>query len=128
VIAPETYVLKETGLPAEQAAVQLWGDCGRVVFGVTQGPRGGVFATGKEPQGLQRWEAVPVDGVDSCGAGDTFHGAYAWALAHGQAAAECFETAAWSAALKVAQLGNAGIPTLEQLENARAAGRAAAPT
>ena len=120
VIAPETYVLKETGLPADEAAAELWGDCCRAVFGVTQGPRGGVFTTGEDPGRLQRWEAVPVDGVDSCGAGDTFHGAYAWALAQGQAAAECFETAAWSAALKVAQLGNAGIPTLEQLQSARA--------
>lgn len=126
VIAPETYVLKETGLPADAAAVELWGHCCQAVFGVTQGSRGGVFTTGEEPGRLQRWEAVPVDGVDSCGAGDTFHGAYAWALAQGQAAAECFETAAWAAALKVAALGNAGIPTLEQLESARAAGRAGA--
>ena len=47
VIAPETYVLKETGHPAERAAVELWGDSCRAVFGVTQGPRGGVFTTGK---------------------------------------------------------------------------------
>jgi sugar/nucleoside kinase (ribokinase family) len=126
VIAPETYVLKETGHPAEQAVVELWGECRPVVFGVTQGPRGGVFTTGKEPDRLRRWEAVPVAGVDSCGAGDTFHGAYAWALAQGQAAAECFETAAWSAALKVARLGNAGIPTLEELTSARASSRASA--
>ena len=57
--------------------------------------------------------------MDSCGAGDTFHGAYAWALAKGLSPAECFETAAWSAALKVSQLGNKGIPTLDQLEEAR---------
>jgi sugar/nucleoside kinase (ribokinase family) len=127
VIAPETYVLKETGLPADEAAAELWGDCCRAVFGVTQGPRGGVFTTGDEPSRLQRWEAVPVAGVDSCGAGDTFHGAYAWALAQGQSAAESFETAAWSAALKVASLGNAGIPTLEQLQSARASSRSGKP-
>ena len=119
VIAPETYVLKESGHPAERAAVELWGDQGRVVFGVTQGPRGGVFATGKEPECVGRWDAVPVTGVDSCGAGDTFHGAYAWALAKGLSLAECFDTAAWSAALKVSRLGNKGIPTLDQLETAR---------
>jgi sugar/nucleoside kinase (ribokinase family) len=120
VIAPEKYVLKQTGHPAERAAAELWGDRCRVVFGVTQGPRGGVFTTGKEPESLGRWDAVPVTGVDSCGAGDTFHGAYAWAVAKGLSPAECFETAAWSAALKVSQLGNSGIPTLEQLEDARA--------
>ena len=120
VIAPEKYVLKETGHPAERAAVELWGDSCRVVFGVTQGPRGGVFATGKEPECLGRWDAAPVTAVDSCGAGDTFHGAYAWAVAKGLSPAECFDTAAWSAALKVSQLGNKGIPTLDQLEKARA--------
>jgi sugar/nucleoside kinase (ribokinase family) len=119
VIAPEKYVLKETGYPAERAALELWGDYGRVVFGVTQGPRGGVFTTGKESECLGRWDVAPVTAVDSCGAGDTFHGAYAWALAQGLSLAECFDTAAWSAALKVSQLGNKGIPTLDQLEDAR---------
>ena len=120
VIAPETFVLKQTGRPAAMAAVELWGNSCRVVFGVTQGPRGGVFTTGKGPESLGRWDAAPVIGVDSCGAGDTLHGAYAWALAKGLPPAECFEIAAWSAALKVSELGNKGIPTLEQLEDARA--------
>jgi sugar/nucleoside kinase (ribokinase family) len=127
VIAPEKYVVKETGHPAERAAVELWGDSCRVLFAVTQGQRGGVFTMGNGPELLQRWEAAPVAGVDSCGAGDTFHGAYAWALARGLAPADCFDTAAWSAALKVSQLGNQGIPTLEQLEHARAASRGGKP-
>ena len=42
VIAPEKYVLKETGHPAETAAAELWGDSCRRVFAVTQGPRGGI--------------------------------------------------------------------------------------
>lgn len=124
VIAPEKYALKATGHPAEQAALDLWvGSC-RVVFGVTQGPGGGVFTTGKEPGSLERWDAAPVTAVDSCGAGDTFHGAYAWAVAKGLAPAECFATAAWSAGLKISQLGNDGIPTLDQLERARRSSRA----
>jgi sugar/nucleoside kinase (ribokinase family) len=123
VIAPEKYVLNVRGYPAERAAVELWGHSCRVVFGVTQGQRGGVFTTGKEPQSLQRWDAAPVTAVDPCGAGDTFHGAYAWALAKGLSPAECFDTAAWSAGLKVSQLGNKGIPTLDQLENARTSSR-----
>jgi sugar/nucleoside kinase (ribokinase family) len=76
---------------------------------------------------MRRWEAAPVTGVDSCGAGDTFHGAYAWAVARGLPPAECFDTAAWSAALKVTRLGNEGIPTLEQLESARRSGGAGKP-
>ena len=120
-IAPEKYVLKETGHPPERAAVELWGDSCRVLFAVTQGKRGGVFTTGKETGCLERWDAAPVTAVDSCGAGDTFHGAYAWALATGLPPAECFDTAAWTAGLKVSQLGNTGLPTLEQLEHARRA-------
>ena len=127
VIAPEGFARKQTGHSAEQAASELWGDSCRAVFAVTQGPRGGVFTTGKEPELLERWEPAPVAAVDSCGAGDTFHGAYAWALAHGRPPAECFATAAWSAGLKVSQLGNGGIPTLEQLERARASGRVGRP-
>jgi sugar/nucleoside kinase (ribokinase family) len=124
VIAPEKYVFKETGYPAERGAAELWGDSCRVVFAVTQGERGGAFTTGKGPESLKRWDAAPVLAVDSCGAGDTFHGAYAWALARGLSAAECFDTAAWSAGLKTSQLGNTGIPTLAQLENARTLSRA----
>ena len=119
VIAPQKYAHSQTGLPAEEAAVALWGGSCREVFAVTQGPAGGVFTTGGEPPVLRRWDAVPVAAVDSCGAGDTFHGAYAWAVAHGLSPAACCDTAAWSAALKVTQVGNDGIPTREQLERAR---------
>ena len=62
--------------------------------------------------------------MDSNGAGDTFHGAYAWAVATGRAPAECFEVASWAAGLKLTRPGNAGIPTLDELERARASSRA----
>lgn len=118
VIAPEKFVLKEWGLPAERAVVESRSDsC--VVFAVTQGDRGGVFTTREEPGRPRRWAAAPVTAVDSNGAGDTFHGAYAWALAQGRAPAECIDIAAWSAALKASRLGNKGIPTLGQVERAR---------
>jgi sugar/nucleoside kinase (ribokinase family) len=121
VIAPEKYVLKETGQPVEQAIAELWSGSCRV-FAVTRGESGGVFTTGDDRALLQRWEAAPVAAVDSNGAGDTFHGAYAWAVATGRAPAECFEVASWAAGLKLTQPGNAGIPTLGELERARAAG------
>ena len=120
VIAPEKYVLKETGKTAEEGALELWSHASNAVVAVTQGPRGGVFTTGGTQDCLERWEPAPVPAVDSNGAGDTFHGAYAWALAHGIPTSERFAVAAWSAGLKATQLGNAGIPTLDQLKAARA--------
>jgi sugar/nucleoside kinase (ribokinase family) len=127
VIAPEKYVRKETGLAAAEAIAELWRDDVHAVFAVTQGPSGGVYVTRDDPQRLRRWDAAPSDAVDSNGAGDTFHGAYTWALARGRAPAECLGLAAWAAALKASQPGNAGIPTLEKLERARASGRARRP-
>jgi len=128
VIAPEKFVRRLTASAPEQAAVELWADSCRAVFGITRGPQGGVFAAGGDPERLGRWAAAPVVAVDSCGAGDTFHGAYAWALAAGRPPAECFAVASWSAALKCTRLGNAGVPTLPQLEAARAAAASGEPT
>lgn len=127
VISPEKYAIKETGLPVEQAVAELARDARWTVLGVTQGARGGLFATSDHPGRLQRWDAAPVDAVDSNGAGDTFHGAYAWALASGLPLAERFGVAAWAAALKASQVGNAGIPTRLELERARAAARETGP-
>ena len=126
VIAPEKFVRKLTELPMERAASELWGGSCRHVLAVTQGAKGGVYATGTQPDDAGRWAAAPVAAVDSNGAGDTFHGAYAWALARGMSVPECFDLAAWAAALKAARFGNAGIPTLEQLEAARRASGAGA--
>jgi sulfofructose kinase len=127
VIAPEKYVRTVTGLTAEGAIAALWRDDVHAALAVTQGPSGGVYVTREDPARLRRWDAAPADAVDSNGAGDTFHGVYAWALARGQASAECFDLAAWAAALKASQPGNAGIPTLEELERARTAARARRP-
>jgi sugar/nucleoside kinase (ribokinase family) len=114
-------VLRETGHTDGHAVADLRRDARWVVLGVTQGARGGAFTTAEDPTRLERWNAAPVTAVDSNGAGDTFHGAYAWALAAGLSLADCFQTAAWAAALKASQVGNAGIPTLAQLEQARGA-------
>lgn len=128
VICPEKYVVKAHGSADEvtiKAAAKR--NC-RQVFGVTAGGQGGRFVTlGRED--IRQWDPAPVQAVDTCGAGDTFHGAYAWAIGHGLTPPESFELAAWSAALKIARMGNVGIPTLAEIDTARGrqAPRAKAP-
>ena len=58
--------------------------------------------------------AYVVDAVDTTGAGDVFHGAYAFAIGAGLQTADAMSFAAAAAALKCSRPGGrAGIPTLE---------------
>ena len=75
----------------------------------------GCFGSSKE------WEfelpAFAVDVVDTTGCGDTFHGAFALAIARGQPVVSAARFASGAAALCATQLGGrAGIPTAQQLE------------
>ena len=59
--------------------------------------------------------ALPVAVVDTTGAGDVFHGAYALAIAKGAPTGPAMEFAGVAAALKCTQAGGRrGIPTFEQ--------------
>ncbi|MDP1582383.1 MAG: PfkB family carbohydrate kinase [Bradyrhizobium sp.] len=61
-----------------------------------------------------RQPAYAVSAVDTTGAGDVFHGAYAFAIGAGLDAADAMSFAAAAAALKCTRPGGrAGIPTLE---------------
>ena len=56
-------------------------------------------------------DAFPIDAVDTTGAGDVFHGAFALALAEGADTATGFRFASAAAALKCTSPGaRAGIP------------------
>lgn len=64
-----------------------------------------------------RVPAVPVDPVDTLGAGDVFHGAFALALARGQRPEAACHYAAAAAALKCTRPGGRnGFPTAEDLD------------
>ena len=81
---------------------------------ITRGERGCV---GLCSAGDFTLSAFHVDVVDTTGCGDTFHGAFALALARGQAAVPAARFASGAAALCATQLGGrAGIPTAAQLE------------
>jgi sulfofructose kinase len=62
-------------------------------------------------------ESFTVDVVDTTGAGDAFHGAFALAIAEGRPVEECARRAAAVAALKCRRLGSrAGLPVKRELE------------
>ena len=80
---------------------------------VTDGERGCTWLDGATPRTLP---AVRVDTVDTTGAGDVFHGAFALALARRRSEAEALRFAAAAAALKCTRPGGReGIPTAAQL-------------
>ena len=80
---------------------------------VTRGDQG---CAGSSPEGAFELPAFPVEVVDTTGCGDTFHGAFALALARGHDVVSAARFASGAAALCATKLGGrAGIPTAEQL-------------
>jgi sulfofructose kinase len=84
--------------------------------GVTRGAQGYFWAGSEGKSGHQPAFALEV--VDTTGAGDAFHGAFAWALTRGCSARECARIAAAVSALKCRRLGaRSGLPTRDELES-----------
>ena len=80
---------------------------------VTRGDKG---CAGSSPEGCFELPAFPVEVVDTTGCGDTFHGAFALALARGEDVVSAARFASGAAALCATKLGGrAGIPTTKQL-------------
>lgn len=81
---------------------------------ITRGEKGCVGSSGEGGFALP---AFKVDVVDTTGCGDTFHGAFALAIARGQAVVPAARFASGAAALCATRLGGrSGIPTAAQLE------------
>lgn len=84
--------------------------------GVTRGSDGYFWRERGGEAGHQPAFATEI--VDTTGAGDAFHGAFAWALAQGSSVAECARIAAAVSALKCRRLGaRSGLPTLKELKS-----------
>jgi sulfofructose kinase len=91
--------------PALQQACAL----GAGHAGVTLGAQGYVWC--RQGEGMQRMPAFAVEVVDTTGAGDAFHGAFALAAAEGRQSAEAIRFASAVAAMKCrAAGGRAGLP------------------
>lgn len=114
IIVSEEFASGHTGSGnvAEMLAT-LRSDPEQVVI-VTRGENGCV---GSSKEGEFELPAFTVDVVDTTGCGDTFHGAFALAIARGQPVVSAARFASGAAALCATQLGGrAGIPTAQQLE------------
>lgn len=99
-------------------------DKGATVAGVTLGANGVMIGCRNENHGVPvHLPAFSVpNAVDTCGAGDLFHGAFLWAYREGRSVIESATFAQAAVAIRVQTYGNrAGQPTREQVESFLAA-------
>ena len=92
----------------------------------TRGPRGTIWIDEKGE--LQETPAFPVHTVDTLGAGDVFHGAFALAVTERQELRQALRFASAAAALKCTRFGGAfAAPQRAEVEELLSQGRSAAP-
>jgi sugar/nucleoside kinase (ribokinase family) len=97
-------------------------DRGARLAAVTRGDRGAVAAWGED---VIEIPACAVTARDTTGAGDVFHGGFAWALLAGWGAADALRAACAAAALNCRRPGaQGGIPDRAELTSFLAAGGA----
>jgi sulfofructose kinase len=102
VICGGTFLGEFSGESELDAQLRAVAACGPGVVAATHGADG---VTALVDGARVHRPAVPVDAVDTTGAGDVFHGAFTHALLEGRAAVECLDFAAGVAARSCAQLG-----------------------
>ncbi len=104
-----------TGQAEPPAMVRALATPQRACCAITAGSAGCWYSARGGP--VRHQPAFRVEVLDPTGCGDVFHGAYAAALARGEAVARSIQLASAAAALKATQLGGrAGIPTLAATE------------
>ncbi|MCA1809510.1 MAG: carbohydrate kinase family protein [Kiritimatiellia bacterium] len=112
VIASAGFAERFTGeTEPERSLRKLFGP-GRQFAGITMGIHGSIGFDGTT---LYRQTVLEADVVDTTGAGDTFHGAFACQLLRGGNWAQCLRFASAAAALKCERFGGRlGVPTLAE--------------
>ncbi len=102
-IPSEEFALKHTGCDnVEDAAKELFEKYAPEVVVITQGKEGGILYDGKE---VIHYPAFPVKAVDSNGAGDVFHGAFAAGMVKGYDYFTCCTFASATSAIKCTGIG-----------------------
>ncbi len=102
-IPSEEFAVGHSGCAsAEEAAKWLYDTYKPEVVVVTQGVKGGVIYDGEE---LQTYPSFKVKAIDTNGAGDVFHGAFAAGVMKGYSYLECCKFASAVSAIKCTGVG-----------------------
>ena len=113
-IASESFARKYTGEDDIRKAAEKIFQTGCLVAGVTSGKNGVIAVT---PNGLIQKDAFQVPVIDTTGAGDVFHGAFAYAFIQNWEMERIIEFASATAAIKCMKFGGrTGIPTTSEVE------------
>ncbi len=83
---------------------------------VTRGERGCEWITADAPAELRHTPAIAAGAIDTTGAGDAFHGAFALCIAEGRPLEAAIEFATAAASLKVRRLGSRSMPSRAEVE------------
>ncbi len=112
-IPSEEFALGHTGLAlAEDAAKKLYDMYNPKAVIITQGIKGGIVYNGEE---LLTYPSFRVNAIDSNGAGDVFHGAFAFALTKGYDYCKSAVFSSAVSAIKCTRLGaRDGVPSYEE--------------
>lgn len=115
-IPSEEFSLEFTGKKtAEDAAHALFEMFSSEVVVITQGKEGGIILRNGE---IRRYPSFKVNAVDSNGAGDVFHGAFAYGVTKGFSYYDCCVFASAVSALKCTAVGaRAAVPSYNDTIN-----------
>jgi sugar/nucleoside kinase (ribokinase family) len=118
-IVPKAWATWASGAQDPRDACASLAGTDRPATVVTDGAEGCYFSTSAEPA-ARHFPAFKVDAFDTNGCGDTFHGAFALAVARNLAAEEAITFASAAAALKAMAAGGQrrgwdALPTLDEV-------------
>ena len=115
-IPSEEFALGHTGASSAEAAAQkLFSLYSPRVVVITQGKRGGLIYDGKS---ICRYPAYPATVKDSNGAGDVFHGAFAFAVTKGYSFEKCAHFSSAVSAIKCMGVGaRESVPSFDDVKN-----------
>jgi sugar/nucleoside kinase (ribokinase family) len=118
-IVPKAFAAWVSGVEDPRESCAFLGRTTRLATVVTDGA-GGCYACTKTAPVVRHYPAFKVEAFDTNGCGDTFHGAFALAVARGLAVEEAIPFASAAAALKALACGGKrrgwnALPTLEEV-------------